>query len=249
MAVSTRLRVENNGKSVGQGTAFQCETYVVTAFHVVGTREEGFWRHELQQGVRYLLELASGRYVELEPVIADSGADVALLKASATVFASPLQLARPSEIEGLTWRTVGFPLINDDEYALDGTVTHVGESWWTPRALQLLVNQGTSVQWDGISGSPVIINGHVVGVITEYTRDSSTLWASSVGAVRRLILAMQSNWPAETAGVLATKSIAVVSTEPRQRTPYRTNNFQKLVELLDSIANSPEADRVRRTLR
>lgn len=248
--MSARLRVEVNGKVVHQGTAFPCEGYVVTAFHVVGAREDGLWLHEIQHGVRYSLKLALGCDVELEAVIADSGADVALLKASATALASPLRLARPSDIAGRPWQTVGFPSsIDEGEYALDGTVTRVGESsWWTSRALQLLVNQGTSVAWDGISGAPVIVAGCVVGVLTEYMRDNSTVWASSVGAVRRLISAMNSKWPAETVAVLAANSIAALSTESMQLTTYRTSSFPELVERLDSIANVAEADRVRRTL-
>ena len=55
------------------------------------------------------------------------------------------------------------------------------------QAIQLLVDQGCQVPWDGVSGSAVCCGDRVVGVITEMTDGANTGWAASVSAVRSLL--------------------------------------------------------------
>lgn len=247
MTPSARLRVEVGGQTVGQGTAFLCDGYVVTAFHVVGTCESGAWRHDLQEGVRYSLQL--GHEVELSPVIADSEADLALLRSTSDAsMGSPALLSSSNDIVGREWRAVGFPpSVDDNEYAVDGTVTHIRE-WWDAKGLQLYARQGTNVVWEGISGSPVVVDHHVVGVLTAYTPLTATLWASTGGALRRLISLANSSLPAEIDALLAANRTGFDTLAPPGRGLVRTISFPNLIKLLDGIESQPAADGVRKAL-
>jgi hypothetical protein len=157
----------------------------VTAFHVVGNVPTRRWRHELEEGVSY--HLLGDEEVELEHVTYDAVADLALFRPrngwrSATIFS----LGRPAARDR-SWRTESFPAFHERKvFTLTGRISEVrGHS--SHDALQLLVEQGTHVSWEGVSGSPIVVEDEVVGVITQMTDNAATGWGASVEALARLL--------------------------------------------------------------
>jgi hypothetical protein len=192
MNLSALLSVELNGKVVEQGTAFLHREHVVTAFHVVGSTESGLWRHDFESGVEY--QLISDGCVRLQPVLANTVADVALLCPTSPPNLLSLNLTpSAAAVEGRQWRTVAFPPeVDEGAYALNGVVTHV-HSWWDARSMQLLVEQGTNVDWGGISGAPVIVDDQIAGLVTTITPQTSTAWACTAVALLRLLRTVEAD--------------------------------------------------------
>lgn len=161
---------------------------IVTAFHVVGFPKTREWLGESSictPGTRYMLEV-NGANLSLQPLLFDAAADVALLKADSipnNVAALPLG----NEFSQLQWWSAqGFPQLVGDEITVIGRATAIDESLGR-RALDLFVQEGTQVGWHGLSGSAVVSEGHVVGVITEELFGTQHLRAASVTSVKRLL--------------------------------------------------------------
>jgi hypothetical protein len=192
MRLSALLSVKLDGKVIEQGTAFLHREHVVTAFHVVGSTENGLWRHDFQSGVEY--ELISDGCVRLEPVLANSVADVALLCPTSPSKLLSLSLtSSATAVVGRQWHTIAFPPeVDEGAYGLNGVVTQV-HSWWGARSMQLLVEQGTNVNWGGISGAPVIVDDQVAGLLTKITPQTSTAWACTAVALFRLLRTVEAD--------------------------------------------------------
>jgi hypothetical protein len=186
-----RLRVCSDGRELKRGTAwFVRAELVVTAFHVVSD-DAGAWLHEHDPTVQYRLELADPEAVVLQSVTEDKAADIALLRLeSPGREVSVLELAADEAVRaGMDWDTVGYPRFHPGGFGIGGTVTtlHGGSP---ATAFQLLFNEGTTVEWDGISGSPVRVGGSVAGIITQVTYGANTGWAAPVSALRVLLKAI-----------------------------------------------------------
>jgi tetratricopeptide (TPR) repeat protein len=157
---------------------------IVTAFHVVGSKEARKWMHEDDEQCQYRL-LVGGSELALTPHDFDVSADVALLRLDAAGAAlHPLPLAMAPPQHGDRWRCDGFPRMQGDRpITLTGTIAAVrGDS------VQLTTEQGTVASWKGISGAPVCnASGEVVAMLGEETVEASTMWATHVAAIRRLL--------------------------------------------------------------
>lgn len=134
--------------------------------------------------VQYRLEAEGQDPIDLEPVVAD----ISLLRPIKPVTGAPvLSLAAEALAKfGAHWATVGYPEFHPDAFGLGGTVTaiHAGISQST---VQLNTREGTSIAWEGISGSPVRIGTEVAGVVTRVTYGTNTVWAAPAAAVRVLL--------------------------------------------------------------
>lgn len=188
MNISYRLRVILDGGNEKRGTAwFLREDLVVTALHVVAD-DTGQWLSDVFLNVQYRLEPKGTDPIDLEPVVADARADIALLRSvKLATGARVLSLAAEALVKpGTHWNTVGYPEFHPDAFGLAGTVTavHAGTSQST---VQLNTREGTSIAWEGISGSPVRIESQVAGVVTRVTYGTNTLWAAPAAAVRALL--------------------------------------------------------------
>ena len=188
MNITYWLRVLLDGGSEKRGTAwFLRKDLVVTALHVVAD-DTGQWLSGVFPNVQYRLEPKGAAPIDLEPVVGDSRADIALLKPVKPVTgASVLVLAADALAKtGVRWETVGYPEFHPDAFGLGGTLTaiHAGVSQST---VQLNTREGTSIAWEGISGSPVQIGSEVAGVVTRVTYGTNTVWAAPAAALRALL--------------------------------------------------------------
>ena len=187
MNISYRLRVLLD---VGEksGTAWLLrEDLIVTALHVVAD-DTGQWLSDVLPNVQYRLEPKGEEPIRLEPVVADARADIALLRSVNHVTGAPVLTVAAEALPspGAHWDTIGYPEFHPDAFGLGGTVTaiHAGISEST---VQLNTREGTSVAWEGISGSPVRIGTEVAGVVTRVTYGTNTVWAAPAAAVRVLL--------------------------------------------------------------
>ena len=182
-----RIQAMRDEQILERGTAWFVDTQtVVTAFHVVGDPRSGEWLSTRLPGLHYQL-LAGDEAILLEPLSADDVADVALLKPTRTLTGIQIfplaeaTLLRP----GATWYSAGFPAFHDGVFGLSGTVTRSDDTM-PAQTLQLTVDQGTQVDWGGISGAPIWIDQRAVGLITRMTSHANTGWAVSANAIRVL---------------------------------------------------------------
>ncbi len=182
-----RLNVLQNGKQVARGTAWLASPdRIVTAFHVVGDGEgpDAAWLSDRLEGVEY--RLADGG-LAATPEMADPQADLALLRLAGEAKTSAIRLADGVKVcPDARWRASGYPAFHDGPFTLSGTLTAVSEAR-TGQALQVLVEQGTQVNWEGVSGSPVLIGDAAAGVVTSMTGGADTGWAASRDALAALL--------------------------------------------------------------
>jgi hypothetical protein len=192
--------LDADGETIVRGTGWwiavqpDSPAWVVTAFHVVGV--QGDWYNKIKEGVTYLLVDETGHEITLEPAAAEPEADLALLRAAvppnfpegagAPIVGAPLHLGKlPARDD--RWHADGFPQVHGDEsFHLSGRVMRTKEER-SSRTLQLEVDQGTRVDWAGVSGAPMVVDGQVVGVLTHMTADAATGWAASAAEVKALL--------------------------------------------------------------
>ncbi len=143
-----------------QGTAWLLwPDLAVTALHVVGEPGgAGQWLHDKLKDPKgaYTLRPPGGEPVPLAPLLYDPKADLAVLRIpSNKAFSEDAfsVLAAMSPAVGEPWHAVGYPAFETSGRAISvgGIVSHV-TSELASTAMQLFVDQGTSVTWGGISG-------------------------------------------------------------------------------------------------
>jgi formylglycine-generating enzyme required for sulfatase activity len=188
-----RLLVEGSPNAAGtptfirQGTGwFIAHDLVVTAFHVVGHRDQGAWWHEatgVVSDIRYWLELAPGRRVELIAARGNSEADVASLRLTEPVEGARVLRPCPDEVRRHDdWSAPGYPADEGGRpFTLDGHLSEVGRPD-PSEELQLLVEQGTEHCWEGCSGSPLRdADDRFLGLLTKVHEVASTGTAYAAG--------------------------------------------------------------------
>lgn len=185
-----KVRVPGTKQEPQTGTCWLLgQDAVVTAFHVVGVVDEkgvGRWSKDSPQGATYHL-IAGTEEVELNAVGFDIRADIAILRLSQThaKLSVLIQSIVPPNMHD-RWHSDGFPGFDPEKvFGLTGRVAAVRENE-PSRALQLSIDQGTWEDWGGISGSPVCVGDHVVGVVLKVTDKLDTVWAASIDAVLEL---------------------------------------------------------------
>lgn len=200
---SLYLTVEAPGGAVTkQGTAWLLwPDRVVTALHVVGhSRGVGQWAgdiradQEISYRVRIPWEKQGENVVAITPWIFDARTDIAILKlpkeaADRAPDGAFFVLAEERPCPGDPWRAVGFPAFATDAkaLALGGVVSYVGRDLAND-TIQLFVDQETSAQWGGVSGSAAWGSwGEVIAVIVQTIAGIATCNAAPAEAVARLL--------------------------------------------------------------
>jgi hypothetical protein len=163
-------RVESfaaDGTAIRLGTAFLVAPQLaVTALHVVGDRTSN--------PPRFLSERLRLRFrdgvvdVSIETSRCSRDNDWVLLRLSKEVKAKPVMFAASAD-DGTRWACRGFPDASPDD-ALDcaGTITTSHHYIGGVRALQLFCQEaaaGMGMPVKGLSGSPVVVDGAVIGVL------------------------------------------------------------------------------------
>ncbi len=173
-----RIQVTANSKNLSSGTGFLVGSdLVLTALHVVG------WRNhtppDLYDGEITLTfpgHTTKARLYEKDGTkYWNATQDWALLQCkTAPAEISPLV---PGDIRVETatgafpWQAYGFPVGKQDGIATDGTITDLDGNLSGARAFQLHSQQADGFWVSGWSGSPVLVDGHAVGILR---------WASGI---------------------------------------------------------------------
>lgn len=195
----------------GQGTAFLVESssnvYVVTAFHVVGVPATGQWHSDDSPEGDILV--VDGERLPLEPVVADGEADLALLRPRRDFEDRLGQDVAPSSFhEGsiesdAPWRTRAYP----DAHAgspcdLGGNIRGLDRERDLRETIQLLTDEAR-FEWPGVSGSPILHERRVVGVVTRKDGGAEVGWGVPVQVLGWLIKVADSGLAAATWEFLA----------------------------------------------
>lgn len=179
-----------------QGTAWLLwPDIAVTALHVVGEPGgSGQWLHDKLEEPRgaYTLRLPGADPIALAPLGYDPRADLAVLRIPSKQDFSEdsfAVLAPVPAMVGEPWHAVGYPAFETSGRAisLGGMVSHVTADM-ANNAMQLFVDQGTSVTWGGISGCAAQNGwGEVIGVVLQTVSGIATCNAAPAEAVARLL--------------------------------------------------------------
>ncbi|KQX52448.1 MULTISPECIES: trypsin-like serine peptidase [unclassified Ensifer] len=149
----------------GRGTAFLItKDLVATALHTVADRRE-----EIPAPYGPIVLEFPGHTTQAELVGYDREADCAVLRCVNPPRTAPLQM-RGLGRSGDPWQTWGYPNLQSlNGLALDGEVTTThGELYGEKNIIQLFCNQlaaGLGADARGLSGSPVLANDRVVGIM------------------------------------------------------------------------------------
>jgi len=123
----------------------------------------------------------------LDPLGHDSKADIAVLKSPKPLPPSHLI---PSEFEvgeDARWGADGFPAVTGEKiFRMKGLVAAV-RSDGAADDLQLTVDIGDSVTWEGASGAPVCVGGWVVGILTVEAKKLRTVRAARIAPLLKLL--------------------------------------------------------------
>jgi hypothetical protein len=191
---------EGGHKCLSQGTCWFIQApqgpIVVTSFHVVGIKEAELWRHELPNGtgsvnnVTYELDPGSSRApLTLLPGCFDWQADVALLEPVSNPILTDLRKLDLATVvsPGSRWHAEGFPaLLGGEQITPGGTIQSIDES--SEPAVDLFIQEGTTTDWQGLSGSAVLDDANAAfGIMTGQIGPMGHMRATSVTPVRRLL--------------------------------------------------------------
>lgn len=178
---------EVGGRTINRGTAWAIDRdLIATAFHVVSDEAKERWLHELADVSYWLICDDAITEIELESVNCDSSADVAVLR-----VLPPLNDAKRPSLQSLHvcewgaavgsyWSAPSYPaLAGAASVTLTGTIKGVRLEGGSD-VFELLVSEGGDVSWVGASGSPVISDGRVIGLILTELPGAATQDAVSV---------------------------------------------------------------------
>lgn len=157
---------------------------IVTAFHVVGDLSTAKWFHDFDTSFTYSLDPGNTSLCPLAPRFKDPDKDLAILEiAGAFTPDFLLPVAKHEFVRtGASWHTRGFPsnrTFQGKSFSLTGTVSQY-DPGRPNRHLQLHIREGTHISWKGMSGSPIVVDGEVVGVLTEELPRANSCWATSI---------------------------------------------------------------------
>lgn len=196
-----RVRAPGGAADAWLGTAFYIgEGLALTALHVVAPRPP------VAAALRVRLEfLAAAHDTEATLLAHDVVADWALLRCERPPLVAPLSAAE-TVADGEAWTAYGFPGLVEQGLVVGGQVrdARASESATMP-ALQLFCDEaaaGQGAPLQGLSGSPCVVDDHVVGLLRSTPQDSvldgqgrgrpvtvaGTVWACPVSALARAAL-------------------------------------------------------------
>jgi hypothetical protein len=87
----------------------------------------------------------------------------------------------------LDWSAFGFPDLDPLGFTASGTVVEPCGTYHGAPAMQLLISQGSDADWEGFSGSAIVVKGKAVGVLRARTKQVKTVWAAPISALASII--------------------------------------------------------------
>lgn len=166
------------------GTAFHVSGgYALTAFHVIGDRTTG-----RLNGDSIVLTFPS-HMTKASVLSFNQNADWALLHCKTAPPKKGLPLAEHCD-RGTGWRAYGFPDVHSAGMVIDGHVVEAQGSYEGVLAIQLHCNQAAGAAISGLSGSPCVVEGSVVGllrsaIMMDGKNVTGTIWACPVAEIAR----------------------------------------------------------------
>lgn len=232
--MSYRLSARENGRVFVRASAFFVGSdLVATAFHLVGNRVEGTWFRDTMSSIEYTLELPGGAVLPLEPVMANLASDMAILRVDARAAAdhTPLDGMVIRDTLGIpldrhAWSTVVNTDIPGRARIIRGRITRVRPREGA-RALELSLDgclddgRADRVADPGpepsssrslsippaanpLIGSPVVVNGRPVGMLTRFSLDGERAWAATVDDICLLVRTIEMGIADELTEILTT---------------------------------------------
>lgn len=160
-----------------QGTCFAInENEVMTAWHVVNNMED----------IRVSLtsdDFACDIYSKLNLIKHDEKLDIAILSVEKILFLESINTGNERSTLKLSVQVCGYPLEKAGKHAiLDTTISNLYDDINTEN-LSFEINQTSTVDnYRGMSGSPILINGYVIGVLL-VQQGGSSLYCVSISDV------------------------------------------------------------------
>ncbi|MEO7457750.1 MAG: serine protease [Gemmatimonadaceae bacterium] len=178
------------GQNVSRGTGtLVAPSLVLTALHVVAFRKS---ESLTPKGVSLRLTFQGG--TSTTGAIVSDGWDPkddwALIELAESSTVAPMKLASLAE-DDREWKSFGFPDAQPDGMVISGKVEAANGTFEQVDALQLMCTQvgaGAGGMSKGLSGAPVVIDGHLVGVMRaalmkDGRTEMATLYACPVRAI------------------------------------------------------------------
>jgi hypothetical protein len=162
------------GDSSKRGTCFSIsDTHIITAFHVI---EEKAIHHCYLSSDDYVNEVN----IELESVYESRKFDFAILKRKSGIFDTSIALSISNVSIDNVFKSCGFPVEKECYHnPIQVMVTNTLDNVKT-REFSFEVTQSDTVTcYDGMSGSPLLYNGKVVGILV-VQQGCNTLYAISI---------------------------------------------------------------------
>lgn len=148
-----------NGKD-RQGTCFAInENEVMTAWHVVNNMEDikvSFTSDDL----------AHNKYCHLHLIEHDEELDIAILSVESATFAECINASNTNATLNFPIQVCGYPLEKGGKHAImDTTISNLYDCIKTENHSFEIKQTDTVKNYKGMSGSPILINGYVIGVL------------------------------------------------------------------------------------
>lgn len=163
---------------ISQGSGFFISNnLILTARHVISSEEV------ISSSTEYTIETSNKIVIATKCIADDSGLDIAVLEIvdpSNKIDIHPMELFAKEIQIGELWSTFGYPKAKADAGAhIDGSVSLNNIDLENNHyEVDLQYNQIQSL--DGFSGSPLIINDRVVGIVVEALDSARSIGANSI---------------------------------------------------------------------
>jgi hypothetical protein len=120
-------------------------------------------------------------------VAEDADADIAILRLASPTAVDSMVFAT-SIRRRAAWHADGFPNeLEGERFTMSGSVTSLDGDRAACSTLQRHLEQGAAAAWEGVSGAAVVVDGAVIGVVTEVITNLSSARGSTITVVRRLL--------------------------------------------------------------
>lgn len=244
--------IERDGVRKGSGFLIS-KDIIVTAKHVVISPAETLGEiNEVEVGFRYNDELINGKTINLKYAF-EKNIDIVFIELDEILLEDELNtLSIPNnELTDFECQIIGYPQISNQEIELHGVICNCQNNY----VIKIISNHGLQ-SFDGFSGSPVFVQGRVIGVAV--TQSYDTISAVSNKEIHEILGFGETKYTTETfkkryldIGIdtykISEKSLSIISSVgPRYSNNFSVNTacFSKLWSFLDKNSTRSFVDMI-----